>query len=435
MNTVAIVGRPNVGKSTFFNRLIGERVAIMDNEPGVTRDRHYGKAEWIGHYFTIIDTGGYVEGSDDIFEGAIRKQVKLALEEADVVLFMVDTREGLHPLDREFANVLRKIKKPLIIMANKADTHAKAADIPEFYALGLDAPIFPISSQTGAGTGELLDEVVSHFPEIGIEDEFEGLPRIAIVGRPNVGKSSLLNVFLGIDRAIVTDIAGTTRDAIDTKYTMFGKEFVITDTAGIRRKAKITEDIEYYSILRSMKALEKSDVCIVMLDATRGLEAQDANIISMAHQNKKGIVMLVNKWDLMEKETNTARDFEDKIRQKMAPLDYFPIIFTSTVTKQRVFQAMEKALEVYENKMKRIPTSQLNDLILHDIKNTPPPSSNGRMVHIKYLTQLPSKSPSFALFCNLPKEIAVSYERFIENRMREHFGFEGVAISLFFRKK
>ncbi|MBY0426590.1 MAG: ribosome biogenesis GTPase Der, partial [Cytophagales bacterium] len=247
MNTVAVVGRPNVGKSTFFNRLIGERVAIMDNEPGVTRDRHYGKAEWIGHYFTIIDTGGYVEGSDDIFEGAIRKQVKLAIDEADVILFMVDTREGLHPLDREFAHVLRKVKKPIIIMANKADTHAKAADIPEFYALGLDAPIFPISSQTGAGTGELLDEVVSHFPELGIENENEGLPRITIVGRPNVGKSSLLNVFLGVDRCIVTDIAGTTRDAIDTKYTMFGKEFIITDTAGIRRKAKITEDIEYYS--------------------------------------------------------------------------------------------------------------------------------------------------------------------------------------------
>lgn len=433
-NIVAIVGRPNVGKSTFFNRLVGERIAIMDNVSGVTRDRHYGQSEWLDHFFTIIDTGGYVEGSGDKFESEIRKQVHMAIEECSVVLFVVDARDGLVDMDKEFANVVRRYKKPVLVVANKVDMPNQGNYISEFYSLGFD-DIYPVSSQTGGGTGELLDKVIEFFPEKGTENPYEGLPRISIVGRPNVGKSSFLNTLIGNDRSIVTDEAGTTRDSLDTRYNMFGKDFILTDTAGIRRKARVKEDIEFYSVLRSVKAIEKSDVCIVMLDATLGLEAQDMNIISLAHSNKKGIVVLVNKWDLVEKESNTSKKMEDYIRERMAPLNYFPIIFTSVATKQRIFQAIEKAMEVYENKSQKIPTSELNEKMLPEIEAFPPPATKGKYIRIKYITQIPTHNPVFGFFCNLPQYIEAPYERFLENKMRKHFNFEGVPIQLIFRKK
>lgn len=433
-NIVAIVGRPNVGKSTFFNRLIEERRAIMDNVSGVTRDRHYGYGEWIGKNFTVIDTGGYVEGSEDIFEGEIRKQVKIALEESSVVLFMVDVTAGLTDLDKDFANLLRQVKKPVFIVANKADTADKANYAGEFYALGL-GEIFPISSQNGSGTGELLDEVVKHFESDDNENPEAGIPRFAILGRPNVGKSSFLNALIGKERSIVTDIAGTTRDAINTHYQLFNKDFILTDTAGIRKKSKVNEDIEFYSVLRSIKALEDSDVCIIMLDAERGLESQDINIISLAEKNKKGFLILVNKWDLIEKDSNTAKQFEDELRHRLAPMDYMRIIFTSVLNKQRIFKAIETAVEVYENKTKKIPTSQLNDVLLKEIEAYPPPAIKGKYVKIKYITQLPTKSPTFAFFCNLPQYIKESYERYLENKIRLHFGFSGVPVKLIFRKK
>lgn len=433
-NIVAIVGRPNVGKSTFFNRLVGERVAIMDNVSGVTRDRHYGQSEWLEHFFTIIDTGGYVEGSGDKFESEIRKQVHMAIEECSVVLFVVDARDGLVDMDKDFANVVRRYKKPVLVVANKVDMPNQGNYISEFYSLGFDE-IYPVSSQTGGGTGELLDKVIEFFPEKGTENPYEGLPRISIVGRPNVGKSSFLNTLIGNDRSIVTDEAGTTRDSLDTRYNLFGQDFILTDTAGIRRKARVKEDIEFYSVLRSVKAIEKSDVCIVMLDATLGLEAQDMNIISLAHRNKKGIVVLVNKWDLVEKESNTAKKMEDYIHERMAPLNYFPIIFTSVANKQRIFQAIEKAMEVYENKSQKIPTSELNDKMLPEIEAFPPPATKGKYIRIKYITQIPTHNPVFAFFCNLPQYIEAPYERFLENKMRKHFNFEGVPIQLIFRKK
>ena len=433
-NIVAIVGRPNVGKSTLFNRLIEQKKAIMDNVSGVTRDRHYGYAEWTDKYFTVIDTGGYVVGSEDIFEGAIREQVEIAIEEASVVLFVVDCITGLTDLDKDFANVLRRSKKPVILVANKADTTAKAQAAVEFYELGLGDP-FPISAENGSGTGDLLDEVVGHFQEQGTEDPDAGVPKVAILGRPNVGKSSLLNALLGKERSIVTDIAGTTRDAINTRYKAFGKEFILTDTAGLRRKSRITDNIEFYSTLRSIQALEECDVAVIMLDATRGLEAQDMNIIGLADRAKKGIVLMMNKWDLVEKDAKTAPALEKAIRQRLAPLDYFPIIFTSVTEKQRIFQVVEKIIEVYENKSKKIPTSKLNEVILPEIEAYPPPAINGQYVKIKYLTQLPTKSPSFVLFCNYPQYIKESYERYLENKFRQHFGFEGVPIQLFFRKK
>lgn len=438
-NTIAIVGRPNVGKSTLFNRLVGQRKAIMDNESGVTRDRHYGYGDWTGKYYTVIDTGGYVHGSDDVFEEEIRKQVKLAIDEADVILFMVDVDAGLHGLDEEFANVLRRYqgKKPIYLVANKADTNARAHAAGEFYALGVgDGDIFTISSQNGSGTGDLLDAVVSHFDDPWEEEPDSGLPKIAVLGRPNVGKSSLFNLLLGEERTIVTDIAGTTRDAIQTRYNAFGNDFILVDTAGLRRKNKVHEDIEFYSVLRSIRAMEESDVCIVMLDATRGIEAQDVNIIGLADRNRKGIVIVVNKWDLIEdKQTNTIKEFEEQIREKIAPISYPPIIFTSVLTKQRVHKAIETAVQVYQNKTKKVPTSQLNEVMLREIEAHQPPSVKGKMVRIKYVTQLPTHNPVFAFFCNLPQYVKESYTRYLENRLREHFDFMGVPIGIIFRKK
>jgi GTP-binding protein len=438
-NTIAIVGRPNVGKSTLFNRLVGQRKAIMDNESGVTRDRHYGYGDWIGKNFTVIDTGGYVHNSEDIFEGEINKQVKLAIEEADVVLFMVDADAGVHGLDEEFANVLRRYQgqKPIYIVANKADTNLRANGVGEFYSLGLAVDeIFAISSANGHGTGELLDQVVSHFEDPGVEEPESEIPRIAVVGRPNVGKSSLVNLLLGEDRSIVTDIAGTTRDSISARYNAFGNEFILVDTAGLRRKAKVSEDIEFYANMRSLRALEEADVCIVMLDATRGVEAQDVNIITLADKNRKGIVILVNKWDLVEdKQTNTAKEFEAKIMEKLAPIAYPPVIFVSVLNKQRVHKAIETAIEVYQNKRRKIPTSQLNDVMLKEVEKYGPPAIKGKMVRIKYVTQLPTHNPVFAFFCNLPQYVTASYTRYLENRMREHFDFKGVPIGIVFRKK
>ena len=438
-NTIAIVGRPNVGKSTLFNRLVGQRKAIMDNESGVTRDRHYGYGDWIGKYYTVIDTGGYVHNSDDIFEGEINKQVKLAIDEADVVLFMVDVDAGLHPLDEEFAGVLRRYQdqKPIYLVANKADNNARAHAAGEFYALGMgDGEIYSISSQTGSGTGDLLDAVVSHFQEEGVEEPDAGVPKIAIVGRPNAGKSSFVNLLLGTDRSIVTDIAGTTRDSIQARYNAFGNEFLLVDTAGLRRKSKVHEDIEFYSVLRAVRAMEESDVCVVMLDATRGIEAQDVSIIALADKNRKGIVILVNKWDLIEdKETNTAKEFQERILEKIAPIAYPPILFISVLTKQRVHKAIETAVMVYENKRRKVPTSELNEVMLKEVEKYPPPIQKGKVVRIKYVTQLPTYNPVFAFFCNLPQYVKESYTRYLENRLREHFDFTGVPIGIVFRKK
>ncbi len=438
-NTIAIVGRPNVGKSTLFNRLVGQRKAIMDNESGVTRDRHYGHGDWTEKYFTVIDTGGYVHNSDDIFENEINKQVKLAIDEADVILFMVDAEAGVHGLDQEFANVLRRYqsKKPIYLVANKADTNLRANGVGEFYALGLGVDeIYAISSANGHGTGELLDMIVTHFPEAGEEEPDSDIPKIAVVGRPNVGKSSLVNLLLGEDRSIVTDIAGTTRDSIATRYNAFGNEFMLVDTAGLRRKAKVSEDIEFYANMRSLRALEDCDVCIVMLDATRSIEAQDVNIIALADKNRKGIVILVNKWDLIEdKETNTAKEFEAKIMEKIAPIAYPPVVFISVLNKQRVLKAIETAIMVFQNKKRKIPTSLFNDTMLPLIAKYPPPIQKGKLVRIKYATQLPTHNPVFAFFCNLPQYVMASYTRYLENRIREEFDFSGVPIGIVFRKK
>jgi GTP-binding protein len=434
-NIVAIVGRPNVGKSTLFNRLIEKRQAIMDDMPGVTRDRHYGYAEWCGKFFTVIDTGGYVTGSEDKFESEIRKQVKLAIDEASAVIFMVDIRDGLTGFDKEFANVLRISKKPVFIAANKTDTPDKSIMSNEFYGLGLDAEIFPVSAENGSGTGELLDAVIQVFPSEGQEDPDAGIPRIAIVGRPNVGKSSFLNSLLGTERSIVTDEAGTTRDAIHSYYKMFGKNFILIDTAGVRKKGKVKDDVEFYSVLRSLRALEESDVCIIVIDAERGVESQDVNLISLAQRQGKGMVIMVNKWDLVEKDSKTADKYRKLIMEKIAPIDYIPVIFASVLNKQRIFQVMEKAVEVYGNKTKKIPTSQLNDIMLREIEHYPPPSMKGKHIQIKYITQVTARFPSFAFFCNLPQYIQGSYERFLENKLREHFTFEGVPVRLIFRKK
>lgn len=402
-NIVAIVGRPNVGKSTFFNRLTEKREAIMDNMPGVTRDRHYGYAEWCGKYFTIIDTGGYVTGSEDKFETQIRKQVKLAIDEASAVIFMVDTRDGLTGFDKEFANVLRTSKKPIFVVANKVDTPDKTPLAAEFYGLSL-GEVYPVSAENGSGTGELLDELVKTFPSEGVEDPNAGIPKVAILGRPNVGKSSLLNALLGTDRSIVTDEAGTTRDAIHSHYTMYGKNFILIDTAGVRKKSKVKEDIEFYSVLRSLRALEESDVCIIVIDAERGIEAQDVNIINLANRQGKGMVIMVNKWDLIvDKDSKTADKFKKDIMETLAPIDYLPILFVSVLNKQRIFQVMEKAVEVYDNKSKKIPTSKLNDILLPEIGRQPPPSVKGKLINIKYITQVNARFPSFVFFCNLPQ--------------------------------
>src|SRR5687768_938710 len=434
-NIVAIVGRPNVGKSTFFNRLVEKRQAIMDNMPGVTRDRHYGYAEWTGKFFTVIDTGGYVTGSDDKFESQIRQQVKLAIEESSAVIFMVDCKDGVTGFDKEFANVLRTSKKPIFLAANKADTPEKTLLASEFYELGLDGEVFPISAENGSGTGELLDELVKIFPTEGVEDPDAGIPKVAILGRPNVGKSSLLNALLGTERSIVTDEAGTTRDAIHSYYKMYGQNFILIDTAGVRKKGKVKDDIEFYSVLRSLKALEECDVCIVIIDAERGVEAQDVNLVSLAQRQGKGMVIMVNKWDLIEKDSKTSEKFKKEIQEKLAPIDYLPIIFASVINKQRIYQVMEKAVEVFDNKTKKVPTSKLNDVILPLIERNPPPSIKGKMVQIKYITQVAARFPSFAFFCNLPQYIQPSYQGYLENRIREHFEFEGVPLRLIFRKK
>lgn len=432
-NILAIVGRPNVGKSTLFNRLIERKQAIMDNESGVTRDRHYGYGEWNGKKFTVIDTGGYVEGSDDIFEGAIRTQVKEALEEATAILFMVDCDTGLHGLDQDFANVVRELDKPVFITANKADNQEKMLASNEFYSLGLDAPLYAIAAASGSGTGDLLDEVVKGFDEEELVQD--DVPRLAILGRPNVGKSSFVNALVGKERSIVTDIAGTTRDAINTRYNLFGKDFILTDTAGIRRKAKVKENIEFYSVLRAIQALQDSDVCIIMVDADTGLESQDMSIIGLAHKYKKGIVLMVNKWDLQEKDSKTADTYRKFLEEKLGPLSYIPIIFTSVLNKQRIMQTLEMALQVFENRSRKIPTSKLNEIIGKEIEHYPPPAVRGHYIKIKYITQLPTYTPTFAFFCNFPQYIKEPYHRYISNRMREHFDFRGVPIKMVFKKK
>lgn len=433
-NIVAIVGRPNVGKSTLFNRLTESRKAIVDDFSGVTRDRHYEMAEWIGKKFTVIDTGGFVHGSDDIFEEAIRDQVHIAIEEASVIIFMVDVKVGITDLDDEIADLLRRTSKPVYVVANKVD-HAKLHhDSSEFYAFGL-GEIYNVSSATGSGTGELLDAVVSNFPAPEEEEEEDPLPKVTIVGRPNVGKSSLTNALLGVDRNIVTDIAGTTRDTIKIHYNQFGHEFLLVDTAGLRRKNKVNEDIEFYSVMRTIRALEDSDVIVLMLDANDGIEAQDINIFHLAEKNKKGLVVVVNKWDTIEKDHKTMKEFEARIKEKTAPFTDVPIIFTSVTEKQRIFKVVEAAMEVHKNKTKKIPTSKLNEVMLNVIENYPPPAVKGKYIKIKYVTQLPGKAPMFAFFCNLPQYIRDPYKRYVENKLRENFNFTGVPIQVYFRQK
>jgi GTPase len=432
-NIVAIVGRPNVGKSTLFNRLVEQRKAIMDNESGITRDRHYGYAEWTDKHFTVIDTGGYVQGSNDIFESAIRQQVQIAIDEASVILFLVDCKDGLTGLDKAFAAVLRAACKPVLVVANKADNVPTALMMHDFYPLGMGTP-YPISAASGTGTGELLDEVIQHFQDKDPIVE-ESLPKVAILGRPNVGKSSFLNVLLGEMRSIVTPLAGTTRDAIDTTYKLYGKQMVLTDTAGIRKKAKVKENIEFYSVIRAIGALQEADVCIIMLDATQGLESQDINLISLAHRYKKGLVILVNKWDLMQKDSHTAEAYKKELFKKLVPLDYMPVVFISTVKKQRIYQAIEKTLQVYESRKKKIATPALNKVMLAAIERYNPPAVKGKYVKIKYITQLPTYTPVFAFFCNLPQYIKPPYKSYLENQLRSHFDLEGVPIKLVFRKK
>ncbi|MBN3581111.1 ribosome biogenesis GTPase Der [Algoriphagus aestuarii] len=435
-NIVAIVGRPNVGKSTLFNRLVEERKAIEDNMSGVTRDRHYGHAQWTGKFFSVIDTGGYVTGSEDIYEAEIRKQVKLAVEESDVILFVVDCHDGLTDLDMEFANELRATQKPIYIVANKADNQEKSFMSAEFYSLGIsEFEVFPIAAASGSGTGDLLDQVVSHFEDEGTEDPDAGIPKISILGRPNVGKSSFLNALLGQERSIVTDEAGTTRDAIHTRYKLYGQDFIITDTAGIRKKAKVTEDVEFYSVMRSLRTLEESDVIIVMVDASRGLESQDINLISLAIKNNKGVMIMVNKWDLIEKDHKTMNKVKEDMMERLGENKWIPIIFTSVTTKQRIFQAIELAVKVYENKTRKVQTSKLNDVLLPEIEKYPPPAWKGKYIKIKYVTQLPTKNPVFAFFCNLPQYIKSPYTRYLENRLRENFDFDGVPVKIIYKNK
>lgn len=433
-NIVAIVGRPNVGKSTFFNRLTQRRQAIVDSVSGVTRDRHYGTTDWNGRDFTVIDTGGYVTGSDDVFEGEIRKQVKIAMDEADSIIFVVDVETGTTDLDMDVAQLLHRADKPVFIAVNKVDNAMRMDDAMEFYNLGL-GEYFPISSINGSGTGDLLDAVVNSFVKEDEEEKNE-LPKFAIVGRPNAGKSSLVNALMGQNKNIVTDIAGTTRDSIDTHYNQFGHEFTLVDTAGLRRKAKVHENLEFYSVMRTIRAIEHSDVCIVMIDATIGFESQDLNIFHLAEKNNKGIVVLVNKWDLVEnKETMTMERYKKLIYSKTAPFTDYPIIFISATTKQRIFKAVEMAVEVYNRKNTKISTSELNDKFLPIIDATPPPSYKGKYVKIKYITQLPTAVPSFAFFCNLPQYVKDPYKRFIENKLRDMYNFNGVPIRIYFRKK
>lgn len=432
---VAIVGRPNVGKSTFFNRLIQRREAIVDAVSGVTRDRHYGKTDWNGREFSLIDTGGYVLGSDDEFEAEIDKQVELAIDEADAIIFMVDVESGVTGMDEDVAKLLRKVNKPVFLVVNKVDNNKRAEDAVEFYALGL-GDYFTIASINGSGTGDLLDAVVKALPEkVEIEGEVEELPRFAVVGRPNAGKSSFINALIGEDRYIVTDIAGTTRDSIDTKYNRFGFEFNLVDTAGIRRKSKVKEDLEFYSVMRSIRAIEHCDVCLLVLDATRGFDGQVQNIFWLAERNRKGIVILVNKWDLVDKDNRTTRDYEKIIRKEIEPFTDVPIVFISVLNKQRIYKAIETAVEVYQNRSKKIKTSKLNEILLPIIENYPPPAYKGKFVKIKYIMQLPTPQPQFAFFCNLPQYVREPYKRFLENTLREHFDFNGVPVSVYMRKK
>jgi GTPase len=432
-NIVAIVGRPNVGKSTFFNRLIQRREAIVDAVSGVTRDRHYGKSDWNGKEFSIIDTGGYVLGSDDVFETEIDKQVELAIDEADAIIFMVDVESGVTGMDEDVANLLRKVNKPVFLVVNKVDNAKRAEDAVEFYSLGL-GEYFTIASINGSGTGDLLDALVKALPEKEEVVE-EVLPRFAVVGRPNAGKSSFINALIGENRYIVTDIAGTTRDSIDTKYNSFGFEFNLVDTAGIRRKSKVKEDLEFYSVMRSIRAIENCDVCILVLDATRGFDGQEQNIFWLAERNRKGIVVLVNKWDLVEKDNKSTIEYEKVIRKQMEPFTDVPIVFVSALTKQRIYKAVETAVEVYNNRTKKIKTSKLNELFLPIIENYPPPALKGKYVKIKYIMQLPTPQPQFAFFCNLPQYVKEPYKRFLENKLREHFDFKGVPISIYMRQK
>ncbi len=431
-NIVAIAGRPNVGKSTLFNRLIGGRQAIVDNISGVTRDRQYGPCEWNGKIFTVVDTGGFVPSSDDIFEKAIRSQVQIAMEEAAVIIFLVDVTTGITDLDEDMANMLRRSDKPCILVVNKVDNYERSLDANEFYSLGFDETFF-VSSLSGSGTGDMLDAVTEYLTE---EQPIEtDLPKFAIVGQPNVGKSSLLNALLGEERNIVTEIAGTTRDTIHTKYSKFGKEFLLIDTAGIRKKAKVHENLEFYSVMRAIQAIEESDVCLLMIDAQQNIGQQDMAIFRLAQKRHKGVVILVNKWDLMEKETNTARDVEAEIKKKIAPFDDVPIVFISVHDKQRIFKAVDAALEVFENRTRKIKTSKLNEVMQPEIEHYPPPSHRNRFVSIKFMNQLPTPYPAFVFYTNHPKHVIDSYKNFLENKLRKHFQFTGVPITIFFREK
>ncbi|MGN6802873.1 MAG: ribosome biogenesis GTPase Der [Ginsengibacter sp.] len=431
--TVAITGRPNVGKSTFFNRMLEERKSIVDDFSGVTRDRQYGVAEWAGKSFNVIDTGGFVADSDDIFEREIRKQVHIAIAEANAIVFMVDVTTGITNLDEEMAELLRRSPKPVYLVVNKVDNYNRELEAAEFYSLGFEK-IFFLSSISGSGTGELLDEICSRIPEEKTEEETT-VPKFAIIGQPNVGKSSLLNSLTGQERTIVSDIAGTTRDAVHTRYNLFNKDFILIDTAGIRRKKKVSEDLEFYSVIRAISAVDEADVCILLLDAEKGITAQDLNIFSLAAKKGKGIVVLVNKWDLVKKETNTARDYEKTLKQKLAPFNDVPIIFISATEKVRIFQAMETALKVYENRLQKIPTSKLNEVMQKAMESYHAPVVRGHAVKIKFVTQLPTVVPSFAFFCNFPNDIKTPYKNYLENQLRQNFDLSGVPIRIFFRKK
>lgn len=434
MSTIAaIVGRPNVGKSTLFNRLTETRRAIVDEVSGVTRDRLYGKSDWNGKEFSVIDTGGWSLDNDDFFAEEIRKQVLVAIEEAHIILFMVDVAEGITGLDQEVAKLLRRCKKPVFVVANKVDNAERISYAGVFHALGL-GEVYCISAINGSGTGELLDEVVKHVDDEEAVDD-SATPKISIIGRPNVGKSSFVNALIGEERNIVTPIAGTTRDSIDTVYNRFGFEFILVDTAGIRKKTKVHEDLEFYSVMRAISAIEASDVCFLMIDASMGLESQDINIFRLTEKNKKGVVILVNKWDLVEKETNTMKEFEANIMRKIAPASDIPIIFISALTKQRIFKAVETAIQVFKNRSNKIPTSKLNDIMLPVIEKNPPPATKGKYVKIKFITQLPTPTPTFAFFCNMPQYVREDYKRFLENKLREHFNFSGVPIIIYFRAK
>ena len=432
-NIVAIVGRPNVGKSTLFNRLIGGRRAIVKEVSGVTRDRHYGKSEWNGRKFSVIDTGGYVSGSDDIFEGEIRRQVAIAIEEATVLIFVVDAETGITDLDEAVANLLRQAKKPIIVAVNKVDNNERINDTFEFYQFGLEH-VFGISAINGAGSGELLDHLAEQLYNEKEPEEVE-IPRIAIIGKPNVGKSSLTNALLGVDRNIVTDISGTTRDAVDTHFKAFGFDLTLIDTAGIRKKSKVHEDIEFYSVMRAVRAIEDCDVCLFMIDAKDGIQKQDLSIFSVVEKNKKGVVLLVNKWDTVDKETSTTKKYEDDILAKIAPFTDLPILFISALNKQRIHKALETAMEVFHNRIQKIPTSKLNEVMLEAIEKNGPPSIKGKYIKIKYVTQLPTHSPTFAFFCNLPQYVKDPYKRYLENQLRKEFNLTGVPIRIIFRKK